>query len=195
MREQHGQRTIHPEVSDSTPALRGAGNATPVYLCGAREKKRKDNGEKHSWRWKERRGELGEWKRQNDNCSAGRLIEESTDWSSRGGGGTAGCKFRVKITLSSLSLTHTHTATHSHTFDSQRLPFLGVLLCQSGPPRPSKHSETLSTKSTLAAILGASSLLPGSLLVPLPPSSYFLPLPFLPLLFYIEILSDKWLKH
>ena len=156
---------------------------------------------KHSWRWEERRREES-WGSENDTVTTALQV----DWlrsqqtgAAGGGGGTAGCKFRVKITLSSLSPslshTHTHTVIHSNTLDSQRLPFLGVLLCQSGPPRPSKHSETLSTKSTLAAILGASSLLPSSLLVPVPPSSYCLLPPFLPFLFYIQILSDKWLKH
>lgn len=72
------------------------------------------------------------------------LRSQQTGAAEGGYGMTAGCKFGVKITLSSLP--HPHTHTH---FDSQRLPFLQVLLCQSEPPRPSKHSETLSAKSTL----------------------------------------------
>lgn len=52
----------------------------------------------------------------------------------------AGCKFMVRITLS-----HTHRRTH---FDSQRLPFPQVLLCQSGPQKPLQAFRD-STKSTL----------------------------------------------
>lgn len=65
----------------------------------------------------------------------------------------AGCKFMVRITLS-----HTHRRTH---FDSQRLPFLQVLLCQSGPQKALQAFRDTPQKAhslITATILGASAL-------------------------------------
>ncbi len=57
MREQQGEHTTHPETTDSTPVLRGASNAIPVYLCGGTEKKREKTKKKITDKG-ERRGKL-----------------------------------------------------------------------------------------------------------------------------------------
>lgn len=111
-----------------------------------------------------------------DNWPSGRSTEELSDCDSEGEASvTAGCKFMVKITLCCLSHPHTYTLTLGGSLSSK---FSSVSLGPQGPPSIQRHSPQKAPSLITAAILGASSLLSNSRLVPMCPSSQLLCLPY-----------------